>query len=198
VVLDGRELHALPPHRRAAAGLARSWQSLELFEDLTVRENLRVACDPRDAAAYLVDLVRPGRGALTPATLAAIEAMDLGGCLDELPERLSTGQRKLVAMARAIAGEPSVLLLDEPCAGLDEHERTEVVPLIRALADTWGMGVLLVEHDVDLVRRVSDHVLALDFGREITSGEPGAVLADERVGQAYLGTLAPMTIQEPR
>lgn len=189
VLLDDRELTGMPPHRRAACGLARSWQSLELFEDLTVRENLRVACDPQDALAYLVDLVRPGRGGLTSTALAAIEAFELGDRLDELPERLSTGQRKLVAMARAIAAEPSVLLLDEPCAGLDGHERAEVAPLIRSLADDWGMGVLLVEHDVDLVRRISDRVLALDFGTVIACGQPDDVLRDDHVAHAFLGSM---------
>lgn len=189
ILLGDRDLTGLSPHRRAAAGLARSWQSLELFEDLTVRENLRIACDPQDALAYLVDLVRPHRGGLTPAALTAIEAFDLGDHLDLLPENLSTGQRKLVAMARAIAGEPAVLLLDEPCSGLDSHERAEVSPLIRTLADDWGMGVLLVEHDVDLVRRVSDRVVALDFGVVIASGEPDAVLRDEHVARAYLGSV---------
>ena len=189
VVLGGQDLTDLPPHRRAAAGLARSWQSLELFEDLTVRENLRIACDPQDSLAYVVDLIRPHRGGLSPAALTAIEAFDLRDHLDVLPERLSTGQRKLVAMARAIASEPSVLLLDEPCSGLDGHERAEVTPLIRRLADDWGMGVLLVEHDVDLVRRVSDRAVALDFGAVIAVGEPDVVLADDRVGRAYLGSV---------
>lgn len=197
VILGDRDLSQLAPHRRAASGLARSWQSLELFEDLTVRENLRVACDPRDAVAYLVDLVRPDRGDLTAAGYAAIEAFELGDHLDEIPEQLSTGQRKLVAMARAIAGEPSVLLLDEPCAGLDGHERAEVAPLIRALADDWGMGVLLVEHDVDLVRRVSDRVVALDFGAVITSGEPDAVLSDDRVSHAFLGSMTSAQGKQP-
>ncbi|MCW3001053.1 MAG: transporter related protein [Conexibacter sp.] len=189
--LGGQDLGARSPHGRARAGLARSWQSLELFEDLSVLENLRTAGEPRDGRSYLVDLVWPTRGNPTPATLAAIRAFDLAPHLGAAPGTLSSGQRKLVAMARAIATEPSVLLLDEPCAGLDDHERQDVGPVIRSLVDTWGMGVLLVEHDVDLVRRISDRVVVLDFGKVIASGTPDEVLADEQVREAYLGTFVP-------
>jgi sulfate-transporting ATPase len=185
--LGDRELSGLPPHRRAALGLARTWQSVDLFEELTVLENLRVAADPADAGAYLVDLVRPGRGGLSRATLAAIEAFELAPHLQQRPDRLSAGTRRLVSMARAIAGEPSVLLLDEPCAGLDRHEREEVEPTVRALAAGTGIGVLLVEHDVDLVRRVADRAIAIDFGAEIAAGAPDEVLADPAVRRAYLG-----------
>jgi len=195
VRLGEDELSGLSPHRRAALGLARTWQSVDLFEDLTVLENLRVAADPADARSYLLDLVRPGRGGVSAATLAAIEAFELGPHLGERPDRLSAGTRRLVSMARAIAGEPSVLLLDEPCAGLDRHEREEVEPTVRALAAEAGIGVLLVEHDVDLVRRVADRAIAIDFGAEIAAGAPAEVLADPAVRRAYLGveTPAPLT-----
>ena len=185
--LGSRELSGLPAHRRAALGLSRSWQSLDLFEDMTVLENLRVAADPRDAAAFLVDLVRPSRGGLSAEALRAIETFDLAPDLGRRPDRLSAGRRRLVALARAIAADPSVLLLDEPCAGLDRHEREEVAPMVRELATGAGIGVLLVEHDVDLVRRVADRAVALDFGAPIASGSPAAVLADAGVRRAYLG-----------
>ena len=103
------------------------------------------------------------------------------------PSELTTGQRKLVALARAIASEPSVLLLDEPCSGLDQHEREEVGQVIRTLAETWGMGVLLVEHDVHLVRRVADRIVALDFGKVIAEGAPDHVLSAPKVMSAFLG-----------
>ena len=119
--------------------------------------------------------------------LRAIQALQLGEHLGDMPGALSTGQRKLVALARAIASEPSVLLLDEPCSGLDHHEREEVGEVIRALAKSWGMGVLLVEHDVHLVRRVSDRIVALDAGKVIAEGAPDAVLSDPGVMAAFLG-----------
>lgn len=173
--------------RRSRAGLARTFQALELFDDLTVRENLMAASDRRDGFAYLTDLVWPGRSRLTATAAAAVEELNLGGTLDGLPRELSYGQQRLVAIARAVATGPSVLLFDEPCAGLDEHESAELGHLIRRLADEWNMAVLLIEHDVDLVLRTSDRVVVLDSGRVIFEGAPGDVSADPRVRSAYLG-----------
>ncbi len=187
VRLDGAALDRMPAFKRTRAGLTRSFQSLELLEDMTVLDNLRCASDPADRASYLIDLVRPDRGRITGATVAAIETFKLGEHLHQLPAELAYGTRHLVAIARAVAAAPKVLMLDEPAAGLSEVERTEVGDLIRHLADDWGIAVLLVEHDVELVRRVSDRAIALDFGKQIASGTPDEVLADPRVVAAYLG-----------
>ena len=187
IELGGDELSALPAHGRARAGIARSWQSLELIEDLTVLDNLRAASDSSRWWSVLVDLVRPKRGKPTAAMLSAIHVLGLGDHVGRDPSELTTGQRKLVALARAIASEPSVLLLDEPCSGLDQHEREEVGQVIRTLAETWGMGVLLVEHDVHLVRRVADRIVALDFGKVIAEGAPDHVLSAPKVMSAFLG-----------
>ncbi|MEU9880944.1 ABC transporter permease subunit [Streptomyces phaeochromogenes] len=187
VALGEEELAAVSAHRRARAGLARSWQSLELIEDLSVLDNLRAASDSGRWWSALLDLVRPSRDKPTAAMLRAIHALQLDDVLGALPGELSTGQRKLVALARAIAGEPSVLLLDEPCSGLDHHEREEVGQVVRMLAESWGMGVLLIEHDVHLVRRVSDRIVALDVGKVIAEGLPDRVLSDPSVMAAYLG-----------
>lgn len=184
-------LQARRPHLRARAGVARSFQSLELFEDLTVFDNLRTASDPRDQRSFLLDLIRPKRGLLTSETVAAIDQFELHPMLDLLPTQLTFGHRRLVSMARSIAAAPSVLLLDEPCAGLDETERAETAAVIRQMASERGMAVLLVEHDVELVRRVCDELVVLDFGTVIARGEPDAVLADRRVVDAYLGTAVP-------
>lgn len=187
VRLGDDDLSAASAHSRARAGVGRSWQSLELIEDLSVLDNLRTASDTGRWWSVLTDLVRPGRGRPTAAMLRAIDALQLGEHLGDMPHELSTGKRKLVALARAIAAEPSVLLLDEPCSGLDNHEREEVGDVIKALAQQWGMGVLLVEHDVHLVRRVSDRIVALDFGRVIAESAPDAVLSDPAVMAAFLG-----------
>ena len=172
---------------RARAGIARSWQSLELIDDLSVLDNLRAASDSGQWWSVLVDFVKPSRGEAAPALVKAVRALGLEEVLETMPKDLSTGKRKLVALARAIASEPSVLLLDEPCSGLDQHEREEVGQVIRTLAETWGMGVLLVEHDIHLVRRVSDRMVALDFGKVIAEGAPPEVLADHSVMAAFLG-----------
>jgi sulfate-transporting ATPase len=187
VELDGQRIDRWSPARRARASLARSFQSLELLEDMTVIDNLRCASEPQDFASLLLDLVHPDRGEISAATAAAISDFGLEDKLDKLPTEIGYGDRRLVAIARAVAGEPSVLLLDEPAAGLSERERAEVARLITMMAREWNIAVMLIEHDVELVRRVSDRVIALDFGRPIASGTPDEVLSHPAVITAYLG-----------
>ena len=187
VELGGVDLSAASTHARARAGISRSWQSLELIEDLPVLDNLRVASDTDRGWSVLTDLVWPRARQAHRRLDPAVQALKLGEHLGDMPGELSTGKRKLVALARAIATEPSILLLDEPCSGLDHQEREEVGEVIRSLAESWGMGVLLVEHDVHLVRRVSDRIVVLDFGKVIAEGEPDVVLSDPGVIAAFLG-----------
>jgi ABC-type branched-subunit amino acid transport system ATPase component len=124
---------------------------------------------------------------MTSATAAAVHAFGLVDKLHMLPNEVAYGDRRLVAIARAVASEPSVLLLDEPAAGLSEYERTEVARLILMMAKEWNIAVLLIEHDVALVRRVSDRVIALDFGQPLAEGTPDEVLGNPAVIEAYLG-----------
>ncbi|SHH59917.1 ABC transporter permease subunit [Streptomyces sp. 3214.6] len=194
VRLGDREVTRMPVHRRAAAGLSRSFQSLELFEDMTVRDNLYAACDRPGRWAWLTDLVRPGSRPLPSHVLVAVRDFGLQDGLDRPVGDLSYGERRLLAIARAVAASPSVLLLDEPAAGLSDDETRELAHLVRRLADGWGMGVLLVEHDVDMVMSVCDQVVVLDFGRRICAGTPVEVRRDPAVRAAYLGDLEPETL----
>ncbi|WP_052710756.1 branched-chain amino acid ABC transporter permease/ATP-binding protein [Pseudofrankia sp. DC12] len=173
--------------RRARGGLVRSFQSLELFSDLTVRENLAVSCDDGRRLRYLTDLVYPGRVRLSADALDAVEQCGLAADLGLAPEALPFGRRRLVAIARAIAAGPSVLLLDEPAAGLDTNEAAELGRLIRSVADR-GVAVLLVEHRVDLIASCCDVVTVLRSGQVLSTGEPGDVLTRPEVLDAYLGT----------
>jgi ABC-type branched-subunit amino acid transport system ATPase component/branched-subunit amino acid ABC-type transport system permease component len=186
---QGRRVSVAPwsAQRRARTGMARSFQSLELFADLSVRENLAVACDDGGALRYLNDLFVPGRIRLTPPALAAIREFRLEDDLDRKPGELAFGKRRLVAIARAVAADPSVLLLDEPAAGLSDEEARELGTLIRTLARDWGMSILLVEHNVDLVLSTSDRVTVLEAGAVLARGAPQDIARDPRVVSAYLG-----------
>lgn len=188
ILLGDRDLSGQPARLRAQSGVSRSFQSLELFDGLTVRENLAVAGERPSTLRMLSDLIAPGSLRLNPASLEAIAQFDLTDVLDKQPDALSLGQRKAVAIARAISAAPAVLLLDEPAAGLDEHESDELAALIRTLASTWHIAVLLVEHKIDMVLSICDRVTVLQSGKILTSGTPAEVRNDPAVLDAYLGS----------
>jgi sulfate-transporting ATPase len=187
VTVNSRSVAGRSPRARNRAGLGRSFQSLELFESMTVRENLQTACDRRDRWSYVVDLVWPGRPRLGAHAQAAVRDFDLAADLDRQPDELPYGRRRLVAIARAVAAGPSLLLLDEPAAGLDDSETAELGKLITRLAREWGMGVLVVEHDVELVLSICDRICVLESGRRLATGTPDEIRNNRLVIDAYLG-----------
>jgi branched-chain amino acid transport system ATP-binding protein len=190
VRLGDRALDGVAPHRRARVGLVRTFQSVELFDDLDVAGNLRVAAERLRWWRPLTDLVSPRPSSALPGPVAAaVEVLGVGGLLGRAPGALSEGERKLVGLCRALACEPRVLLLDEPAAGLDTAESRMLAVALRAVVDT-GVTVLLVDHDMDLVLGTCEAVHVLEFGRLIASGAPDVVRHDERVVAAYLGSTA--------
>ena len=187
VLLDGVDISNRGPVKRARAGIARSFQSLELFEDSTVFENLSVAADPQDLRSYAKDLVWPKNPKFPPEVVRAIVEFQLDEDLHRDVKDLSFGKRRLLAIARAVAMHPSIILLDEPVAGLSTTESAELAGVVRRLADEWGMAVLVVEHDMNFVMGVCDEVIVLDFGERIAAGTPEEIRTDPAVIAAYLG-----------
>jgi branched-chain amino acid transport system ATP-binding protein len=175
----GRTVTRTPVHRRAKRGMGRTFQRLEAFGSLSVRDNVRVA---RDIHAGLLGLVKPARADVD----ALLERVGIAAYADERADSVPTGTARLLELARCLAGDPRLLLLDEPSSGQDETETEAFGHLLRELA-AEGRGVLMVEHDMDLVMSVCDRIHVLDFGQVIASGTPAEIRADQRVQQAYLG-----------
>lgn len=179
VHLAGADITGTGPTKRARLGLARTFQRLELFGMLTVRENVLVAIEARHRRNSFADRLQSADELLT--------RVRLGSLADERATRLSTGQGRLVELARALACDPSVLLLDEPASGQDESETEQFAATLRQLADS-GIAVVLVEHDMSLVMSVCDRVHVFDAGRELAEGTPAEIARDPAVVDAYLGT----------
>jgi branched-chain amino acid transport system ATP-binding protein len=188
VRLDGVDLNRKRPHARVRAGLGRTWQAVELFDDLSVAENVAVSAHRPTAVSTLRELF----GAPEPPSAAvadALTALDVAHLAEASPRELSEGQRKLVGIARALAAEPKLLCLDEPAAGLDTSESAVLGRQLRRLAD-HGQSMLLIDHDISFVFGTCDHVVVLEFGKVIATGRPGDIKNDPRVVAAYLGTAA--------
>ena len=185
VSIDGVDVTRSPPHTRARRGLARTWQGTELFDDLTVRENLTVAARHPTPVATMKELFsRPV--SRVDAVDEALERLSLTDLADAMPGELTQGQRKMVSVARALSAGPTLLLLDEPAAGLDAKESGELGHRLREVVDQ-GIPMLLVDHDMGLVLGISDQLVVIESGVVIGRGTPTEIRENPRVVEAYLG-----------
>ena len=192
ILFEGRSLLKRPVHAIAGLGIGRTFQNLAMFRSLSVRSNVMVGAHSASHAGFLSSALRlPGVRA-EEARLAAdadrvLDLLDLTGVADHPAGDLPFGIQKRVELGRALASKPKLLLLDEPAAGLNHQELDGLASLIKSLRDQLKLTVLLVEHHMSLVMAVSDHIVALNFGRKIAEGTPAAIQAHPEVIAAYLG-----------
>ncbi len=192
IVFDGKSLVGKKPFEITEAGIARTFQNIRLFGDLSVLENVKIACNLHANYSLLESIVRLGRygpqeEAIEEESLRLLRLFDLERLKDEYARNLPYGEQRRLEIARALATRPRLLLLDEPAAGMNPQETNELTELIRRLRDDFSLSILLIEHDMGLVMGLCERIYVLDYGRILTEGAPDEVRNNPDVIKAYLG-----------